>query len=557
MSEDAQVTSEPSLLLHSGRVLTADGWASAVVLRGDRIEWVGDSDHPTTDHAVDLRGRLVTPAFVDAHVHLAATGFAALGADLSGVRSADEALDLLAAHAATAGLSVVLGHGWDETAWPGGQPLTREQLDEAVGPRPAYVSRVDMHSAVASTALREAAASLWGGEPRDLDGWSDEGPLTRDAHHAVRDAMNELLTPDDRTAAIRLALSTAARVGLGVVHEIGAPHIQPPSDFDLLGALAAAAETDGPALPTVRWYWGALDIDDARRFGCLGAAGDLCVDGAVGSRTAALHEPYADDASTSGHLYLTADQVADHVVGCTEREIQAGFHVIGDRGVAEVVAGFRTAAERVGADRVRAGRHRLEHLEMISPAQVEELAALGVTASVQPVFDAWWGGAAGLYETRLGERHLGMNPYATMSRAGMTLAFGSDSPVTPLDPWLAVRAAVHHTDEAQRLDARTAVAAHTAGGWAAAREVTAGAGTSDGSTRTSDGSAGMSDGSTRMSDGSIVAGAPAYLAVWDEVGVDDLAALVAPGRELPRCDLTIVAGRPAHDPLGELTGVLP
>ena len=139
---------------------------------------------------VDLGGRLVTPAFVDAHVHLAATGFAALGADLSSARSADEALDLLAAHAAASGLSVVLGHGWDETGWPGGRPITRRQLDEAVGARPAYVSRVDVHSAVASTALLDAAALARRRRCRTLDGWSDDGPLTRDAHHAVRDAMN-------------------------------------------------------------------------------------------------------------------------------------------------------------------------------------------------------------------------------------------------------------------------------------------------------------------------------------------------------------------------------
>ena len=274
------MTTSRTTLLRNGRVLTPDGWATSVLLDGEVIGWVGDEGPPRADHSVDLRGRLVTPAFVDAHVHLAATGFAALGADLSSVRSAEEALDLLAAHAATAGLSVVLGHGWDESAWPGGQPLTREQLDAAVGPRPAYVSRVDMHSAVVSTALRDAALASRNGE--EPDGWSADGPVTRDAHHAVRDAMNALLTVQDRQAAIRLALSTAARVGIGMVHEIGAPHISPATDFDVIGALAEGALRDGAALPTVQWYWGSLGVDDALRIGCLGDAGDLCVDGAVG-----------------------------------------------------------------------------------------------------------------------------------------------------------------------------------------------------------------------------------------------------------------------------------
>ncbi len=506
-----------SILLRNGRVLTPAGWASAVLVEGDRITWVGDEDAPTAEHAVDLGGRLVTPAFVDAHVHLAATGFAALGADLSSVRSADEALDLLSAHAATTGLSLVLGHGWDQTDWPGGRPLTREQLDGAVGDRPAYVSRVDMHSATVSSALCKAAGAGPG-----LDGWSEDGPLTRDAHHAVRDAMNGLLTVEDRKAAIRLALSTAARVGIGVVHEIGAPHISPSTDFDLISELTAAALEEGFVLPTVERYWGSLDVDEAGRLGCLGAAGDLCVDGAVGSRTAAMLTPYADD-PTCGHLYLTAEQVADHVVACTARGLQAGFHVIGDRAVDAVVAGFRTAADRLGEQRVRDGRHRLEHLEMVTTAQLEELAALGVAASVQPVFDAWWGAAGGLYENRLGSRGRGMNPFRSMHEVGMTTAFGSDSPVTPLDPWAAVRAAVHHHDDAQRLDARTAIDAHTVGGWQAAG----------------------------ASGGTVQAGASAHLAVWDASNVTDLDALVAPGRELPRCELTIVAGRAAHDALQE------
>jgi predicted amidohydrolase YtcJ len=530
-----------STLLRNGRVLTPDGWASAVLVEDDRIAWVGNDDAgERTDHVIDLGGRLVTPAFVDAHVHLASTGFAALGADLSSVRSADEALDLLAAHAATSGLSVVLAHGWDESGWPGGRPITRRQLDEAVGARPAYVSRVDMHSTVASTALWEAATSLDAWRGKELDGWSKDGPLTRDAHHAVREAMNALLTDQDRRAAIRLALSTAARVGIGVVHEIGAPHISPTSDFDLIAELARAAMAEGPALPTVEWYWGSLDVDEAGSLGCLGAAGDLCVDGAIGSRTAALHEAYADD-ETRGYLYLTADQVADHIVACTEREVQAGFHVIGDRGVAEVVAGFRTAAERVGEQRVRDGAHRLEHLEMVTHAQLQELARLGVAASVQPVFDAWWGGAGGLYETRLGGRARGMNPYRSMGDVGMTMAFGSDSPVTPMDPWSAVRAAVHHHDDEQRIDARAALDAHTVGGWQTARP------------RTSD----VPASHDRRLGGKVQEDAPAYLAVWqvddglaNGPGVD-LEGLVAPDRELPLCDLTIVAGRAAHDALHE------
>ena len=184
---------------------------------------------------------------------------------------------------------------------------------------------------------------------------------------------------------------------------------------------------------------------------------------------------------------------------------------------------------------------------MVTSEQVHELAQLGVVASVQPVFDAWWGGPDGLYEARLGGRAKGMNPYDTMLKSGMTMAFGSDSPVTPMEPWLAVRAAVHHHDPAQRIDVRAAIDAHTAGGWSAAEEVPDGTTGSDGS-----------DQRKGRLGGEVAVGAPAYLAVWStaaepaaEPARPDLEALVAPGRELPRCDLTIVAGRAAHDALHE------
>jgi predicted amidohydrolase YtcJ len=193
--------------------------------------------------------------------------------------------------------------------------------------------------------------------------------------------------------------------------------------------------------------------------------------------------------------------------------------------VAEAVAGFVAAAERVGAEALRAGRHRLEHLEMVDAEQRRTLAALGVTASVQPLFDRWWGGPGGVYETRLGERSKGMNPFAALLEAGVPLAFGSDSPVTPLDPWAAVRAAVNHHDPAQRIDVGAAVEAHTRGGWRAAR---------------------------RDEGGTLEPGAAAYLAVWD-AGDDALRTVADSDEPLPACALTMVAGDVAYDGGGLLS----
>ncbi|MYS43552.1 amidohydrolase family protein, partial [Streptomyces sp. SID5998] len=270
------------------------------------------------------------------------------------------------------------------------------------------------------------------------------------------------VTAEQRTGAQRAALAHAASLGIGSVHECGGPDIS--SEDDFTGLLRLAAAEPGPR---VVGYWAEQDVDKARELGAVGAAGDLFADGSIGSHTACLHTPYAD-ADHTGTAYLDAAAVAAHVVACTEAGLQAGFHAIGDAAVTAVVEGARAAAEKVGLARVRAARHRVEHAEMLTADTVAAFAELGLTASVQPAFDALWGGEDGMYEQRLGaERARTLNPFAALLRAGVPLAFGSDSPVTPLDPWGAVRAAAFHRTPEHRISVRAAFTAHTRGGWRA------------------------------------------------------------------------------------------
>jgi predicted amidohydrolase YtcJ len=519
-----------------------------MLVDGGTVAWVG-SDEAAAAHAtgaeqvVELDGALVTPAFVDAHVHVTETGLLLAGLDLSGTRSLAEALDAVAAAARDADGVPVLGHGWDERLWPDQRPPTRQELDRAAGGAQVYLSRVDVHSAVVSTALAERAGLA------GRAGWDGSGRVERDAHHAARDATRDLPRERRRTVQER-ALRAAAAAGIGSVHECSAPHVGSAEDLSCLLGLA------GHGLPSVLAYWGQLasSAEEARGIvaalgvDVLGLAGDLCVDGSVGSRTSAFRQPYADAADAGlpadhcGHLFLDAGQVRDHVAACTEAGLQAGFHVIGDAAVDAVVAGLRAAADALGADRVRAARHRLEHVELVDDAAVRVLAELGVTASVQPGFDALWGGRDGMYAERLGpDRGARLNPFGALAAAGVPLALGSDTPVTPFDPWSAVRACAFHSDPGQRISARAAFLAHTRGGWRAAR---------------------------RDGEGALVPGAAATFAVWEASelvvqapddriqawstdprsgtpGLPDL----TPGRPLPRCLRTVVAGAVAHDAL--------
>ncbi|MFJ2719756.1 amidohydrolase [Streptomyces sp. NPDC087437] len=517
-----------TVLLRRGEIHSpADPFATAMVVEAGQVAWVGsegaaDAFADGVDEVVDLDGALVAPAFTDAHVHTTATGLALTGLDLSDAPSLEAALARVRDFAAARPDDrVLLGHGWDAARWPGGRPPTRVELDEATGGRPLYLSRIDVHSAVVTTALLDLVPEIHG--PVD-------GPLTADAHHAVRAAAFAAVTPAQRAGAQRAALARAASLGIGSVHECGGPRIS--SEDDFTGLLRLAAEEPGPR---VVGYWAEQDVDKARRLGAAGAAGDLFVDGSIGSHTACLHASYTDAAHT-GTAYLDAAAVAAHVAACTEAGLQAGFHAIGDAAVTAVVDGVRAAAEKVGLARVRAARHRVEHAEMLTPETVAAFAELGLTASVQPAFDALWGGEEGMYAQRLGtERARTLNPFAALLRAGVPLAFGSDSPVTPLDPWGTVRAAAFHRTPEHRVSVRAAFTAHTRGGWRAVGRDDAGV---------------------------LVPGAPADYAVWrtgelvvqapdDRVarwstdprsgtpGLPDL----TPGGDLPVCLRTVVGGR--------------
>ena len=429
--------------------------ATALTVEDGVLTWLGDaSAAPQAGPTVELGGAHLAPAFVDAHVHATSAGLLRTGLDLTKAESREDVLDAVRDRAGTD--EVLWGHGWDETRWPDNRPPTRTELDAAAGTTPVYLSRIDVHSALASTALLDRVPAA-----RTAPGWSDDGPLTRDAHHHVRRQFGDSITPEQRHAAQLSFLTHAASRGIACVHECGGPDITGAQDFADLLAIKGN-------LPRVIGYWGAVGDAPA---GAHGKAGDLFVDGAFGSRTAALTRPYTDAPHTSGARYLDAEQIAAHLVACTEQGVQAGFHVIGDAAVAEVVAGFQLAEKVVGEQALASTRHRLEHLEMITVEQAAELARFRVVASVQPLFDATWGGPAGMYAQRLGpDRAAGLNPFAMLVAQGLTLAFGSDAPVTPVDPWATVDAAVDHRTPGSGLGRDAAFAAHTAGGWAAAGE---------------------------------------------------------------------------------------
>lgn len=467
------------------------------------IAWIGANDAAAgfaarADRVIDLDGALVTPGFVDSHVHLLETALAAEAVNVSpgaGGHSSARVLELLAprARAWQPTEGALCATGYDDSQWTGEQ-LTQRELDDAFPGVHLYVPRADLHSGLVSSALlthlglaREAAPN---------------GIVADGLHFQIRTAIRDI-APDRRERLYTKILREAAALGIVSVHENSAPGIDTRAGLTQLLQMTATADS---GLPQVVGYLGELMSSPEQALeiaatipGLSGFAGDLSVDGSFGSHSAAMRQPYTDKPDSLGTLHFDAEQIAAHVHAVSMAKLAGGFHVIGDRGLDTVLAGFVMAAAQGPEVRsaIRRAGHRLEHVEIADAQAINQFIEFGIGLSIQPAFDAHWGGPGGMYESRLGtERTATTTPLRDFLAAGIAMGFGSDAPVTPIDPWAAITAALFHNNTDQRISARAAFLAHTRGAWRIAGQNTRG-------------------------QGEIRIGSPADLAIWrcTELGV--------------------------------------
>ncbi len=440
-------------------------FASSVLVHNGRIAWVGDDSgaqvhRELAETIIECGGGFLAPAFVDAHVHATSTGLLLNGLDLSQVANKQDLLDLLSKFSRHTHGAPVIGHGWDQSTWTDMSLPSRAEIDRASWGSEVYLSRIDVHSALVSSALVARAP-----ESRALQGFGDFA-VTATAHERLRTvALNHLNDPARARAHIAF-FDHALSQGIGSVHEMAGPAISSQADAKMLGERSRTGL--GPHVFT---YWGQLasdgGIDVAREIGAMGVGGDLFVDGALGSRTAALRDEYNDSPGNTGVLYVTPEEIAAHVGSCIEADYQSGFHVIGDLGMDTVLSGYQLASQSADINRLRQGRHRLEHAELIAESHHAVIKDLHLVASMQPLFDALWGGEHGMYRQRLGERSSHMNQWGSLLSQGVSVCFSSDAPVTDVNPWAAIHAAMFHHNPAEQITARAAFSAHTRAGWRA------------------------------------------------------------------------------------------
>ncbi len=423
----------------------ADGRILALGSRKDLLRV-----HPGATR-VDLGDATVIPGLIDAHGHMAGLGMAHLTADLVGTTSKDEVLARLRAFAA--GLPAdawLVGRGWDQNDWPDTAFPTASDLDAAFPDRPVWLSRIDGHAGWANSAAMRAVG-------RDLAGdWHpDGGRIVRDASGQptgvfVDGAMALVgsVVPDADDAAIerelKLAMDDAVAHGLTGVHDAGVSlremrvYQSLANRGEMPMRITAMADGDSDALA---WLCreGPYHI---RRNRLKMRTVKLYVDGALGSRGAALLADYSDDHGNMGLLLMTPAQAQDVDARARDCGVQVATHAIGDRGNRVVLDGY---AKALGdAATTSDHRWRIEHAQVLAPEDLPRLAAMHVIASMQPTHatsDMPWA------EERLGpERINGAYAWRKLRDSGARLALGSDFPVESVDPRLGLYAAATRTD---------------------------------------------------------------------------------------------------------------
>jgi predicted amidohydrolase YtcJ len=461
--------------------------AEALAIAGDKILAVGSREEilkskgPDTK-IIDLDGHFVMPGFNDAHMHLASAGLEKMNVNLVGAKTLDEFRDRLRAKVDSADAGAwVVGEGWDETLWPVKVLPTRWDLDEVSGQHPVYLDRVDGHIAVANTrALQLASVTVASKDPsggkidRGEDG-TPNGILREKAKEAVA-AVIPKPTPEKRRRAIELALADLASHGITSAQDYSSW-----DDFQIYEVL----EREGKLTARIsEWLSFDESIDQLNSKRNSHPASDNMLhtgmlkgfmDGSLGSKTAALLEPYSEDLQNSGLPQYDADKLNAMTKERVLAGYQIGFHAIGDKGAQMALDAFAAAEKAAKEEKVKAAdggtdyRLRIEHAQVTTAQQILRFKELKVIASMQPshlLTDMNWA------ESRLGAKRAEHSyAWAEFLHRGVELAFGTDYPVEPVTPFRGLYAAITRMSEdgrktyypAQKINIEQAIAAYTTG----------------------------------------------------------------------------------------------
>jgi predicted amidohydrolase YtcJ len=409
---------------------------------------------------INLKGQTVLPGFTDTHAHLMDTAQNLATLDLSHAKSLEDCISKLKKTAThhKKDNDWVIAHGFDDTRIREKTSLTYKELDSASLEKPIAVFRIDLHSCILNSAgLTKLALD------KNTDGIEKEskgeptGILRGKANSMAYDLIIQSIGDGQKKEGLEKACQYAIEHGITSIHCLEGGSEINEHNLELLKSCQ-----DTLPLRTVIYHQ-TTDVQKVLREGYKSIGGCILLDGSIGSRTAAVSQPYFDDPASrdnTGILYFTDAQLNEFVEEAHQAGLQIAMHAIGDRAIGQLLDAY----ERVLDKYPRADhRHRIEHFELCTPGQIQKAARLKVILAMQPAFDYYWGGHDHMYHSRLGlGRSLNSNPFRKILDAGCLIAGGSDSDVTPLDPMLGIYSALNHSNPRERMTIEEAVRIYTA-----------------------------------------------------------------------------------------------
>jgi predicted amidohydrolase YtcJ len=458
-----------SLVIHNANIITLNPdqpRAQAVAVQDGRIVAVGSNTEirkhvGNSTEIIDVKNKTVVPGLVDCHVHMTEFGFFLQSPDLKNTQSIKEMQQRLREHASKTRSGWILGGRWDHEKLAEKRYLTRWDLDAAISDRPVFLVRVCGHIGVAnSEALRLAGITektvVEDGEIElDEASGQPDGILKENAMHLIWKKVPKPSLEVLEEAGM-LACTKAVEAGLTGVHWLveSTDEIQAITNLDSEGKLPLRVYLGvSPKLldRRVNLHLSTRPSNSKIRFGFV----KLFADGSLGSRTAALEEPYSDEPSSNGLLLHDKTELCQLVLKSHKTGLQIAVHAIGDRAVEAVLDAYEEALKRFPQ---KDHRHRIEHCSILNPELIQRMKSLNLIASVQPHFvvsDFW-------LVDRVGEeRARWAFPFRTLTREGIVVASGSDCPVEKIDPLLGVWAAVAQRDSDESLTVKEALETYT------------------------------------------------------------------------------------------------
>ncbi len=449
----------PDDILFDGVIYTGAGLnedkpqiVRAIAVGGGKILAIGNTAEITRlaghhTHLHDLgTGTFIFPGFNDAHAHLGEGGQTRLNLDLFGVKSLPDMLSRIQAFAQQSPQGHwITGGRWDHTLWPDKVLPTRQDLDKITAGHPAFLARVDGHIAIANSAAL-AAAGITGktvppqGGAIDLDSSGEPTGILRESAQDLVDRVIPPPTADELRRGAELAIADALSHGVTSVQDF--------SDWEFFLILEEMEKQGELNLRITEWLPFKAPLDDLKRMRAHHDPNDPLLhtgmlkgfmDGSLGSRTAAMKAPFADDPANSGLPQYSQDQLNRMSIERARAGFQMGFHAIGDKAAAMALEAYSQPGVSPTA------RNRIEHAQVVDPADIPRFRQLGVIASMQPnhlLTDMNWA------ESRLGPQRAAYSyAWKAFLDAGVPLAFGTDYPVEPITPFRGLYAAVTRKSE--------------------------------------------------------------------------------------------------------------